>query len=77
MEFIKMKYGEESETFSYDKNNDFTLIALMFKNKFDLFPKKDIDAIVNDKQIEIKDVKIKDSNDPQRKIEATLITTSW
>ena len=66
-----------SDTFSYDKNNDFTLIALMFKNKFDLFPKKDIDAIVNDKQIEIKDVKIKDSNDPQRNIEAKLITTSW
>ena len=66
-----------SETFSYDKNKDFTLIALMLKNKFDSFPQKDIDALVNDNQIEIEDVKIKNPNNPERKIEAKLITTSW
>ncbi len=66
-----------SDTFSYDKNKDFTLIALMLKNKFDSFPKKDIDAIVNDKQIEIKDVKIGNPNNPRKKIDAKLITTSW
>ena len=66
-----------SDTFSYDKNRDFTLIVLMFKNKFDSFPKNDIDAIVNDKQIEIKDVKIGNPNNPQKKIDAKLITTSW
>jgi len=66
-----------SDTFSYDKNKDFNLIALMLKNKFDSFPKKDIDAIVNDKQIEIKDVKIGNPNNPRKKIDAKLITTSW
>lgn len=66
-----------SDTFSYDKKQEFTLIALMLKNKFDSFPKKDIDAIINDKQIEIKDVKIKNPNNPQKKIDAKLITASW
>jgi len=32
-----------SDIYSYDKNKDFTLIALMLKNKFDSFPKKDIE----------------------------------
>jgi hypothetical protein len=66
-----------SDTFSYDKKQEFTLIALMLKNKFDSFPKKDIDAIMKDKQIEIEDVKIKNPNNPQKKIDAKLITASW
>lgn len=66
-----------SDTFSYDKNNDFTLIVLMYKNKFDSFPKNDIDAIVTDKQIEVKDVKIGNPNNPRKKMDAKLITTSW
>ena len=66
-----------SDTFSYDKKQEFTLIALMLKNKFDSFPKKDIDVILKDKQIEIEDVKIKNPNNPQKKIDAKLITASW
>ena len=66
-----------SNTFSYDQKQDFTLIPLVFKKRFDSFPKKDVDAIVNDNQIEIKDVKIKNPNNPQKKIQAKLITTSW
>jgi hypothetical protein len=66
-----------SDTFSYDKKQEFTLIALMLKNKFDSFPKKDVDAIVRDKQIEIEDVKIKNPNNPQSKIDAKLIIASW
>lgn len=66
-----------SDTFSYDKKQEFTLIALMLKNKFDLFPKKDIDAIVKDKQTKIEDVKIKNPTDPQKKIDAKLIIASW
>ena len=66
-----------SDTFSYDKKQEFTLIALIFKNKFDSFPKNDIDAIMKDKQIEIKDVKIKNPNDPQNKVDAKLIIASW
>jgi hypothetical protein len=66
-----------SDTFSYDKKQEFTLIALMLKNKFDSFPTKDIDALVKDKQIKIEDVKIKNPNDPQEKLDAKLITASW
>jgi hypothetical protein len=66
-----------SDTFSYDKKQEFTLIALMLKKKFDSFPKKDINAIEKDNQIEIEDVKIKNPNNPQRKINAKLIITSW
>ena len=49
----------------------------MLNNKFDLFPKKDVDAIVNDNQIEVKDVKIKNPNNPKIEIDAKLISTSW
>jgi len=66
-----------SDIYSYDKNKDFTLIALMLKNKFDSFPKKDIDAIMVDKQIKVSDVEIKNPNNPAKKIEAKLITISW
>jgi hypothetical protein len=66
-----------SEIYSYDKKQDFTLIALMLKNKFDSFPKKDIDAIIGDKQIKSREVKIKNPNNPAKKIDAKLITTSW
>ena len=74
---IKNPLKTFSDIFSYDKNKDFTLIGLMLKNKFDSFPQKDIDALVNDNQIEIEDVKIKNPNNPERKIDAKLITTSW
>jgi hypothetical protein len=66
-----------SDIFNYDRKQEFTSIALMLKNKFDSFPKKDVNAIVNDNQIEIKDVKIKNPNNFQRKIDAKLIITSW
>jgi hypothetical protein len=49
----------------------------MLKNKFDSFPKKDIDAIIGDKQIKLRDVKIKNPNNPAKTIDAKLIITSW
>ncbi|MGD2066623.1 MAG: NgoPII family restriction endonuclease [Candidatus Bathyarchaeota archaeon] len=66
-----------SDTFIYDKKQEFTSISLMLKNKFDSFPKKDINAIEKNKQIEIEDVKIMNPNNPQRKIDAKVIITSW
>jgi hypothetical protein len=67
-----------SDIVNYDaRAQEFTSIGLMLKNKFNSFPKKDVDAIVNDNQIEIKDAKIKNPNNPQRKIDAKLIITSW
>jgi hypothetical protein len=66
-----------SDIYIYDKKKDFTLIALMLKNKFDSFPENDIDAIMKDKQINVSDVKIKNPNNPEKKIQAKLITISW
>jgi len=66
-----------SDIYSYDRKKDFTLIALMLKNKFDSFPENDIDAIMKDKQIKVSDVKIKNPNNPEKKIQAKLITISW
>jgi hypothetical protein len=66
-----------SDVYTYDRKQDFTLIALMLKNKFDSFPNKDIDAIKSNNQIMSKDVRIKDPNDPAKKLDAKLITTSW
>jgi hypothetical protein len=65
-----------SEAYGYDKKQDFTLIALMLKEKFDAHPKKDIDAIISDQKIKLKDVKIKNPNKPENKIDAKLITIS-
>ncbi|MEJ2241411.1 MAG: NgoPII family restriction endonuclease [Candidatus Bathyarchaeota archaeon] len=66
-----------SDTFSYDKNEEFTSISLMLKNKFDSFPKKDIATLEKDNQIEIEDVKVKNPNKPETGLDAKLITTSW
>jgi hypothetical protein len=66
-----------SEIYSYDRKQEFILIALMLKNKFDSYPKKDIDAMIGDKQIKLRDVKIKNPNNPAKKIDTKLITTSW
>lgn len=66
-----------SDIFSYDKKKDFTLIMLMLKNKFDSFPENDIDVVMKDKQIKVSDVKIKNPNNPEKKIRAKLITISW
>jgi hypothetical protein len=66
-----------SNLYTYDRKQDFTLIALMLKNKFDSFPKKDQDAIKSNNQIMLKDVRIKDPNNPTKKLDAKLIITSW
>jgi hypothetical protein len=65
------------EIMSLKKKQEFTLVGLMLKNKFDSFPKKDIDAIVNDRNIETEDVKIKDPNNSEKNLDAKLISTSW
>ena len=74
---IKNPLKTFSDIFTYDTKQEFTLIVLMLKEKFDSFPKKDADEIVNDNQIRIEDVKIKNPNNPQKKIDAKLIITSW
>lgn len=66
-----------SYLYSYDKTKDFSLIALMLKSKFDLFPKDDIVSLTEDNNITLKDVKVKNPNNPAEMIEGKLITLSW
>src|SRR3989344_2463095 len=54
--------------------NRFNLFALMRKEKYLSFSKEDIKEIESNKNISIKDVKIRDPNNPAKLIEAKLIT---
>ena len=57
-----------------EKENKFNLFALMRKEKYLSFPKEDINEIESNKKILIKDVKIRDPNNPAKLVEAKLIT---
>jgi hypothetical protein len=63
--------------FHYDKNKEFSLFALVKKEKYDLFPKDDIKLIEETKAIKVKDVKIKDPNNPAELMNAKLIELGW
>jgi len=54
--------------------NKLNLFALMRKEKYLSFPKEDIKDLENNKNISVKDVKIRDPNNPAKLIEAKLIT---
>ena len=66
-----------SYVYNYNKRRDFSLAALMLKSKFDSFPKEDIDSLMADDQINLRDVEIKNPNNPAELIDAKLITLSW
>lgn len=66
-----------SYIYNYDKMWDFSLVALMLKSKFDSFPKEDIDSLMADEQINLRDVEIKNPNNPAELVDAKLITLSW
>jgi len=53
--------------------NRLNLFALMRKEKYLSFPKEDIKELEANKEISVKDVKIKDPNNPVKPIEAKLI----
>lgn len=53
----------------------FHLFALLRKEKYNSFPKEDIKELENHPDIEVKDIKIKDPNNPAKLIEAKLITS--
>ncbi len=63
--------------YHYNSNQDFTLIALMKKDKFDSYPHEDREALIQDSSIKVKSVKIKDPNNPAEIIDAQLITVGW
>jgi len=56
------------------EENKYQLFALMTKEKYLTYPKKDIMEIENHKDISIEDVKIKNPNNPAKLIEAKLIS---
>jgi len=53
----------------------FHLFALLRKEKYDSFPKEDTKELENHPEIHVKDIKIKDPNNPANLIEAKLITS--
>ena len=61
----------------FDPERSFSLIALMLKSKFDSFPQDDVDTIRNNPKISLKDVKIRNPNNPAKMLDAELITTGW
>jgi hypothetical protein len=60
---------------SISDREKFHLFALLRKEKYDSFPKDDIKELENHSEISVKDIKIKDPNNPAKLIEAKLITS--
>lgn len=56
------------------EENKFHLFALLKKDKYSSYPKEDINEIQSNKEISLKDVSIKDPNNPAKLVEAKLIT---
>lgn len=62
-----------SYVYSWDEAKQFSLVALMKKEKFLSFPDKDRERISNIEHIEIEEVKLKDPNNPAKFFDSTLI----
>jgi len=64
-----------SYIYNYDDTKEFQLIALLQKEKYDSLPQTDIVQIetLTDNKISIKDVKIKNPNNPVQLIDAKLL----
>ncbi len=58
---------------SISDKEKFHLFALLRKEKYNSFPKEDTKELENHPNIEVKDIKIKDPNNPAKLIEAKLI----
>lgn len=50
------------------------IFALMRKEKYDSYPKEDISKIERNSRLNVKDIKIKDPNNPAKQVNAKLIT---
>ena len=61
--------------YTYDDTKDFQLICLLKKEKYDSLPKEDKEAIENldNNNVEIKDIKIKNPNNPVQLLNAKLL----
>lgn len=56
-----------------DLSDNFSLVCLMTRKKYDSFPNEDIKLIENSSDIILKDVEIKDPNNPAKLIDSILI----
>ncbi len=59
--------------YDYDKKAKFQLIVLMRKNKYNDFPKSDRTMVEKLDNLDIKDLKIKNPNNPANLIDVKLI----
>ena len=61
--------------YTYDETKDFQLICLMKKDKYDSLPDNDKEAIVNidNDNVKVQDVKIKNPNNPVQLMDAKLL----
>ena len=66
-----------SYRYHFDIRRNFSLAAIMTKEKYDSFPPDDRAAIETDKAISSKAVSVKDPNNPAQWMEAQLISLWW
>lgn len=66
-----------SYRYNFDKRKEFSLVALMTKEKYDSFPREDRIALESDKKINSQTVNVKNPNNPAQLMDAQLITTWW
>jgi len=61
--------------YTYDDTRDFQLICLMKKDKYDLLPSEDKETIenINNENVEVQDIRIKNPNNPAQLIDAKLL----
>ncbi len=63
--------------YHFDERKNFSLAALLTKEKYCSYPERDRIALENDKQITSNAVNVKNPNNPAKSIEAQLVTVWW
>jgi hypothetical protein len=66
-----------SYVYGLDERKSFSLAAILTKEKYNSYPKGDIADLENDSKITSISVKVKDPNNPAKRIDAQLITVWW
>ena len=59
--------------YEYDESEDFQLMALMRKEKYDSMPLEDRNILEKLNEVKVLDIKIKNPNNPVKLIEARLL----
>lgn len=66
-----------SYVYQFDSQHRFSMAAIMTGAKYRSYPLKDRAAIENSQLIKIRDVNVRDPNNPARNLKAKLITSWW